>query len=86
MILFDGVHMGTDGTMEELFAEARRIGLKDSDVQRSTLGILHFDVWGKPATLVTINCTKREFARRAKRLGGRFLRRREIARAMGGCQ
>jgi len=51
MILFDGVHMGTDGTMEELFAEARRIGLKDSDVQRSTLGILHFDVWGKPATL-----------------------------------
>ena len=59
MIYFDGVHMmATD--IDELHAEATRIGLKPEWAQEKH-GRIHYDVWGQPAQRLTVKqCTTRE--------------------------
>ena len=62
MLYFDGVHLATDGDLEELHREARRIGLKRAWFQGGE-NHPHYDVFGKPARSLTRNCTPRQLVR-----------------------
>lgn len=59
MIYFDGVHLATDGSIEELHIFAQSIGLKREWFQ-SHPRHPHYDVFGSPARLLEVNCTPRE--------------------------
>jgi len=67
MILYDGVHLVSDSSLEELHAEAERIGLKEIWFQKPACGIPHYDVFGTPAKKLTVNCTRKELVRKAVR-------------------
>jgi hypothetical protein len=58
-LYFDGIHLATDADLEELHAEAERIGLRRCHFQNHPRHP-HYDVWGAPARKLTINCTPRK--------------------------
>jgi hypothetical protein len=59
MILFDGVHLATNGPIEELHEFAQSIGLKREWFQDHPRHP-HYDVWGKLASRIEVNCTARD--------------------------
>jgi hypothetical protein len=67
MLLFDGIHLASDESPEELIIEALSIGLNPNWIQESRSGIIHFDVFGSPAKRLTVNCTRRDLVKRAVR-------------------
>lgn len=67
MIWFDGVHMMTDSDdLEELHLEAERIGLERAYFQDHPTHP-HYDLWGRWARRIGVNCTSRELLRRCRR-------------------
>lgn len=48
MIYTDGIHLITDGDIEELHTFANKIGLKRKHFQCPRAWQAHYDVWGKP--------------------------------------
>ena len=66
MIYFDGVHMMTDGSLDELDRAADAIGLARKHFQPHRRHP-HFDVWGAPAKRIRVNCTTREMLRKCRR-------------------
>ena len=46
MILFDGTHLTSDTSIEELREFAASVGLKREWEQVSNKGVIHYDVWG----------------------------------------
>ena len=65
MIWFDGIHMASDESIEELYAEANKIGLKKEWLHNGR--IPHFDVWGKFLEKVNKNCSSRELIKQCKK-------------------
>lgn len=59
MILFDGTHMVSDESLDELHAEAERIGLHRDWFQPHPRHS-HYDVFGAPKDILTVNCTTRQ--------------------------
>lgn len=66
MILFDGVHLATDGDLDELHKFAQSIGLKREWFQDHPAHP-HYDLFGSVARRVAKNCTSRELARKCSR-------------------
>lgn len=64
MILFDGIHLASDVSLEELYEEIDRIGLKRSYLHQGK--IPHFDLFGKQALKVVKNCTSKELVKRCR--------------------
>lgn len=62
MIYFDGVHLATDGPIEELHDAAAAIGLKHAWFQGHRRHP-HYDVFGNRASMLEPNCTARELVR-----------------------
>jgi hypothetical protein len=67
MILFDGVHMTSTESLEELFEAAKDLGLRRRWLQRSNGGILHFDLFGAKAKALPKNCEGRDIVARGIR-------------------
>lgn len=68
MILFDGVHLATDGDLAELRAAGRQLGLRDEWL-RDHPRHPHYDVWGRPAKRAAALfgiCSTRGLLRRLK--------------------
>ena len=61
---FDGVHLMAP-SLDALHEVAASIGLKREWFQDHARHP-HYDVWGKPAEKLTVNCTTREMLRRAR--------------------
>lgn len=64
MILFDGIHLASDVSLEELYEYAERIGLKKYYLHNGK--IPHFDLFGKIASKVIKNCTSKELVLKCK--------------------
>ncbi len=61
VIYFDGQHLMAD-TLDELHAEAKRIGLKPEWFQGHPRHP-HYDAWGAPRRKLSVNCTSRQMLR-----------------------
>ena len=70
-LLFDGVHATSDlpgeAGLAELYRFARVMRLRRTWLQRSNSGVLHFDVFGRKARALTVNCKPREIVERGLR-------------------
>lgn len=66
MILFDGVHLASDETLTELHRIADQLGLKRAWFQ-SECPVPHYDVFGRLAAKLTVNCSVRELVLQAVR-------------------
>ena len=58
MIWYDGVHLASDVSLEELHEEAAKIGLKRNWLHNGK--IPHYDVMGRFLKKIVKNCTSRE--------------------------
>jgi len=66
MILFDGIHLASDESLDELHAFAKSVGLKREWFQDHPRHP-HYDVWGTPARSLAVNVTSRELVRLARK-------------------
>lgn len=66
MILFDGVHMASDVSLEELKQEALKLGLKEKWLHESK--IPHYDILGKYKKKIEKNCSARDIVLRCRDL------------------
>jgi len=63
VVYFDGVHLATDGPLQELHDAAAAIGLKRAWFQANRRHP-HYDVFGTCASRIEPNCTARELVQR----------------------
>lgn len=66
MILFDGVLMASDISLEELFQKAKQMGLKLEWLHNGK--IPHFDIFGRMAKKIEKNCSSKELVNKCRNI------------------
>ena len=64
MIWFDGVHMASDVSLEELFEKADKMGLKREWLHKGNIN--HFDVFGYMISKIEKNCSSKELVKKCR--------------------
>lgn len=67
MLLFDGTHLTSDTSLEELLRGADALGLRREWLQRAHCGVWHFALWGRMVRKVLVNARSRDVLRRGVR-------------------